>query len=325
MATYQFEVLGSQATNGKDFINTFSGFTIDLYQENLIPLVDYVITVLGASSQGGTMPNPAVIVFNSFGEVVAYQLDGPIKLPNFDEQLRDPFWNFRGGTFSNSPDPLLNFKPSNFSNPSPDGVYWVGVIDQSNAVGTSYTLSVEGAGVPVFFGSGVAGVASGGLTEENVDTPVQTVSNIGALPTINAEVVSSSIANDSAKDLLIGTEVNEKLVGGNTDDRLFGNGGNDTLVGGRGRDILVGGSGNNVLTGGKGNDIFVLEKGDGRSIVKDFQDQKDKLGLTYGLGFKDLSLKQRGDNTLISVDKDKLMLLIGVQSSQIKASDFTSV
>ncbi len=38
-------------------------------------LVDYTISVLGASNLGGTLPNPAVAVLDSAGTVIAFQED----------------------------------------------------------------------------------------------------------------------------------------------------------------------------------------------------------------------------------------------------------
>jgi Ca2+-binding RTX toxin-like protein len=116
---------------------------------------------------------------------------------------------------------------------------------------------------------------------------------------------------------LDGGSGDDLIYGGTQADTMLGGEGNDTMMGGKGNDILFGGSGNNVLVGDKGSDIFALEPGIGQSIVKDFQLQQDTLGLTAGLSFKDLSFKQKGRNTLISVGKDQLMLLIDVNSSQI--------
>jgi hypothetical protein len=73
------------------------------------------------------------------------------------------------------------------------------------------------------------------------------------------------------------------------------------------------------LIGGKGRDVFELEPGKGRSVVQDFQLQQDRLGLSSGLSFEDLTFEQRGKNTLVSAGGDRLMLLLNVESSQISA------
>jgi hypothetical protein len=121
-------------------------------------------------------------------------------------------------------------------------------------------------------------------------------------------------------DTLYGDAGDDLIYGGGQADTIFAGDGNDTIMGGKGNDVLFGGSGNNVLVGDKGSDIFALEPGAGQSIVKDFQLQQDTLGLTSDLSFKDLSFKQKGRNTLLSVGKDQLMLLIDVDSSQITAT-----
>jgi Ca2+-binding RTX toxin-like protein len=106
---------------------------------------------------------------------------------------------------------------------------------------------------------------------------------------------------------------------------ISGGEGNDKIFGGSGSDTLDGGVGNNILTGGKGRDVFVLAKGAGRSIVKDFQLQQDQIGLPSDLSFKDLTIEQKGSNTLISVGNDRLMLLMNTASNQIGAEIFKPI
>lgn len=126
-------------------------------------------------------------------------------------------------------------------------------------------------------------------------------------------------------DILTGTDNNDVLAGGGGNDVLKGGDGRDRLLGGNGQDVLWGGTGNNVLIGGKGQDIFVLEPGAGRSVIQDFRDRQDKLGLLPGMNFRNLDIEQRGNRTIISMGNDVLAILRGVKENQITAADFTRV
>lgn len=132
MATYEDELLGAPASTsvGKDLVlqNPLVG-TIDVYAETLVGGVDYVVGAFGASN-GGTLPDPGVVIVNDSLEIVAVQLDGG--LIGF------------GGK-----DPLFNFRAPGLGTGQTD-TYYIGVFDETGS-GGEYTLSVEPAGPPVFF------------------------------------------------------------------------------------------------------------------------------------------------------------------------------
>jgi Ca2+-binding RTX toxin-like protein len=120
------------------------------------------------------------------------------------------------------------------------------------------------------------------------------------------------------------------LSGDNGNDVLRGNAGNDTLTGGAGGDILNGGNGNDfidgglgndVLTGELGNDLFVLKAGDGRDSISDFQLGIDKLGLADDLTFEDLTFS----NNRINLGTEVLATLSGIDTTDLTASDFTTI
>jgi hypothetical protein len=97
---------------------------LDLFPVDLVGQVDYVASVLGASTAGGSLPDPVVGVFDGAGNLLAVNDD----------------------SFALGLDPLLQFTaPTN-------GTYYVGVTDLTGGVG-DYTLVVDQAGPPVFFGS----------------------------------------------------------------------------------------------------------------------------------------------------------------------------
>jgi hypothetical protein len=147
MATYKDELLGASPTlaNGKDGVlaPNILGTTIDYYQEPLVAGIRYTIAAFGVSNGGGTLRDPAVAIFNSRGQIVAVQYDGPPKVPTLAEQSQNPFFLF-DGTLQSQPgkDPIFYFTPSVGDN------YFIGVFDQTRLGGT-YLLSVTGSGAPL--------------------------------------------------------------------------------------------------------------------------------------------------------------------------------
>ncbi|NJR39338.1 MAG: hypothetical protein HC781_11610 [Leptolyngbyaceae cyanobacterium CSU_1_4] len=129
----------------------------------------------------------------------------------------------------------------------------------------------------------------------------------------------------AAADVLTGTEDKDTIDGLGGNDRISGLGGNDTLVGNRGNDILLGGLGSDRLTGGRGRDTFALETGAGNDKFLDFKDKQDRLGLSAGLTFGQLSFRQRGDNLLVKAGNDALAILTGIDRNQISKADFSTL
>ena len=150
---------------------------------------------------------------------------------------------------------------------------------------------------------------------------------------LNAEAGNDLVFGDDGNDRLYGgdgfDELNggigkDFLYGGNNNDTLFGNNDNDTLYGEAGDDILDGGQGSDVLLGGLNNDIFVIAVGNGSDIVQDFQDGFDKMGLSGGLLFSQLTILGSGTNTLIrnTSSGQTLATLQNVSSTLITNLDF---
>ena len=134
----------------------------------------------------------------------------------------------------------------------------------------------------------------------------------------------------NGSDILTGTAGNDSIDGGNGSDILIGNAGNDTLIGGIGTDFLVGGAGEDLLDGGNGEDtlrgglgedIFVFAAGEGIDTITDFSLGTDKIGLTGGLTFGQLSFW--GNQILIG--SDVLAVLNGVNTNTLTASNFVTV
>jgi len=133
--------------------------------------------------------------------------------------------------------------------------------------------------------------------------------------------VGGTLTGGSGNDTLTGTFGNDSLNGRRGNDILIGNAGNDTLMGGNGADTLTGGPGTDTLTGGNGQDIFVFASGEGIDTITDFNLERDKIGLTEGLTFGNLSFS--GNEILIG--SDVLAVLTGVNTNTLTASNFITV
>jgi hypothetical protein len=144
----------------------------------------------------------------------------------------------------------------------------------------------------------------------------------GGTSSANVSVaVGGTQTGGSGNDTLTGTAGNDSLNGRRGNDILIGNAGNDTLIGGNGKDTLTGGLGSDTLTGGNGQDIFVFADGSGIDTITDFNLERDKIGLTEGLTFGNLSFS--GNEILIG--SDVLAVLTGVNTNTLTASNFLTV
>ncbi|WP_404786142.1 cadherin-like domain-containing protein [Altericista sp. CCNU0014] len=136
---------------------------------------------------------------------------------------------------------------------------------------------------------------------------------------------------DNSADVINGQGGNDTLNGKGGNDLLRGGTGNDTLLGGNGNDILRGGIGNDALTGGNGSDRFILAPGEGTDTIADFKLSSDKIGLTDGLSFGQMTITQgtgsNASNTLIanSSDNELLAILKGVQANSLTSGMFVNV
>jgi len=125
----------------------------------------------------------------------------------------------------------------------------------------------------------------------------------------------------NGNDSLIGNAGNDTLIGGNGTDFLVGSAGNDLLNGDNGSDTLRGGLGNDTLIGGLGPDVFVFAAIEGTDRISDFRLGSDKIGLTGGLTFGNLSFS--GNQILMG--SDVLAVLTGVNTTTLTASNFVAV
>jgi Ca2+-binding RTX toxin-like protein len=140
---------------------------------------------------------------------------------------------------------------------------------------------------------------------------------------INGGAGNDRLDGGLGNDKLVGGLGDDLLTGGSGNDYLSGDEGNDRLRGGDGNDVLIGGSGFNRLTGGAGSDLFVLSAGAGFDLITDFSlGSGDRLRLSGGLSFSDLTITGVGRNTVISVGSDELALLNNVRAASLTEAAF---
>jgi RTX calcium-binding nonapeptide repeat (4 copies)/Subtilase family len=125
----------------------------------------------------------------------------------------------------------------------------------------------------------------------------------------------------AGRDRLSGGAANDYLVGGGGNDVLLGGRGNDTLEGDEGNDILKGGTGRNQLAGNRGRDAFAIDP-HGLTLIQDFHNGEDKLGIVKKLKFSSLSIGQRGQNAIVQFHGETLAVLSQVKASTITSADF---
>ncbi|MEP4885266.1 MAG: FG-GAP-like repeat-containing protein, partial [Alphaproteobacteria bacterium] len=102
-----------------------------------------------------------------------------------------------------------------------------------------------------------------------------------------------------------------------------------TIDGTAGDDTLQGGGGNDFLTGNAGDDLFVFVNGAGDDTIGDFQAGAgtDDLVDVSDFGFIDFadllaSTNDSGADTVITLDGDDSLTLIGVQEADLHEDDF---
>ena len=162
----------------------------------------------------------------------------------------------------------------------------------------------------------------GGTSSATVSVAVGTVQNGGHGPdTLTGNDGNDILIGGNGPDTLIGNAGDDTLIGGNGTDLLLGNPGDDLLYGGNGSDTLTGGLGSDTLTGGNGPDVFVFASGEGTDTITDCSLSNDKIGLTGGLTFGDLSFS--GNEILMG--SDVLAVLTGVNTNTLTASNFVTV
>ena len=103
----------------------------------------------------------------------------------------------------------------------------------------------------------------------------------------------------------------------------------ETVTGGAGNDVIGGGGGDDTLIGAGGDDLFVFNNGGGDDTVNDFvagAGSDDALDIS-DFGFANLAsllavTNDAGANTVIQLDANDSITLIGVNEAQLHQDDF---
>ena len=180
-------------------------------------------------------------------------------------------------------------------------------------------LSYLSSGVTVSLTTGTFSVTGGGSS---------TVSNVENV--IGSGVNDFLVAGASGGGFLSGGAGNDQVYGGMGDDILNGDSGNDILgAGPGGNNTLIGGTGNDTMYAGDGDDLFVFANGSGTDAIIGFTAGAaagDKLDVA-DFGFLDVNAvkaasTQVGANTVIQLDVDDSLTLIGVNVGDLNQDDF---
>jgi Ca2+-binding RTX toxin-like protein len=149
----------------------------------------------------------------------------------------------------------------------------------------------------------------------------------------NGHQIEAILASDTGQSMvlangLIGGNGNGIIAGTHKGETLDGRGGDDFLFGGNGRDRLIGGDGNDRLTGGHGPDTFVFGPGFGHDVVTDYN-HADHIefdgGVFHNLHQVQAASHQVGNDTVITLDANNSITLLGVNSHSLHSDDFTFV
>jgi Ca2+-binding RTX toxin-like protein len=149
----------------------------------------------------------------------------------------------------------------------------------------------------------------------------------------NGHQIETIVASDTGQSMVLangltGGNGNGIIAGTHKGETLDGRGGDDFLFAGNGRDRVIGGDGNDRLNGGGGPDTFVFGPGFGHDVVTDFG-HADHIEFDGGVfqNFKQVQAAshQVGADTVITLDADDSITLLGVTLSSLHASHFDFV
>ena len=173
-----------------------------------------------------------------------------------------------------------------------------------------------GGGSDTIFGRGGADTLSGGAGRDEIagNGGRDLLQGNGGADTLDGGGGRDVLEGGGGRDQLLGGGGRDLLNGGGGADTIDGEGGRDQLEGGGGRDVILGGRGADTLTGNGGADRFVFEPGNGRDVITDFQQNRDKIVIMEGADeFDALQITQVGDdvriafaNTIITVEEDTI-------------------
>ncbi|GAB5389663.1 MAG: hypothetical protein Alpg2KO_26310 [Alphaproteobacteria bacterium] len=245
----------------------------------------YLIEVLGVSSEGGSLLDPQLAIYDAEGNLL--------------DQNDDDGTGF---------DPELIYTAED------NGTIYVEVSEFGGDDPGSYTLQVTGSdwrgsdSGDSFRAGSRADELRGRKGHDTIyagDGEDEVIGGTGR-DTLFGEDGNDTVRGNKGDDLLVGGKGDDFLSGGAHEDLIKGNGGDDVLEGNNGADRLEGGSGNDSLSGGRHTDVLVGGDGadtfifsnrnhsssstlKGRDVIEDFNasegDAIDLSGLSGSSGF----------------------------------------
>ena len=229
---------------------------------------------------------------------------------------------------------------ANDTDPDPEDVHVITGADDSASLGTIIFDPTTQSLRYVADGDAFDSLAPGATLTDSFTYTVSDQHGLTSTATVTVTVtgIDDGVTIDvgNGKDLLSGTEGEDRLTGGNGADSLAGAGGHDYLIGGNGADLLFGEDGNDVLAGGTGSDylhggagadIFLFGRGGGKDVVAGFDLEEDRLFLSDGLDVRDWKVADTNgdghlDLTIAFADGTGSVTLLGV--TDFGAVDFAS-
>lgn len=209
-----------------------------------------------------------------------------------------------------------------------------------DALGGNDTIINEGGGEDTFIGG--AGVDTlitdvSGLEEDSILMFNATTGEHGRMgSTIGQDVVDGienftgigqwdmHLTGDENANILISDTGNDTLSGEAGADVLESGDGRDRLSGGSGEDTLDGGDDLDIVTGGSDADVFVFDSNESglSAFVTDFTDGEDMVAITDSeVSFDDLLIFGNNGRAFV-INDGQLMILNGVDGSDLGADDF---
>ena len=136
---------------------------------------------------------------------------------------------------------------------------------------------------------------------------------------------NDTITGGDGNDIIDGGDGNDTIDGGSQDDAILGGSGDDLINGGNGDDTIGGGAGHDVLVGDGGSDVFVVNALGGTDTIRDFNFDNDKIGLSDGITFDQITISQGNGAAIIDFHGQSIASISGGSPNQFDASKFIEV
>ena len=210
------------------------------------------------------------------------------------------------------------------------------LLDAGNDVGyggADQDYLFGGAGNDALHGEGGVDVLNGETGDDTIyggdggDYVYGGIGNDAAYGEAGNDIFVMDAGNDSAD----GGVGQDYCYMGDGDDFAYGGDGVDVFLGGAGNDRFEGGAAVDYAWGGTGNDSFVVRASSGVMVVQDFiaGGTEDQVRFAADTGLRSLSKVQAAstyyagmNTTIVTVDADTAIWLVGVNASQLTAADF---